>query len=43
MPGKGGRAMTSIIITVLIIGVGTIISSVLLIVVDLLADFDRLT
>lgn len=35
--------MTSIIITILIIGVGTIISSVLLIVVDLLADFDRLT
>ncbi len=35
--------MTSIIITILIIGVGIIISSVLLIVVDLLADFDRLT
>lgn len=35
--------MTSIIITILIIGVGIIISSALLIVVDLLADFDRLT
>lgn len=36
---KGETAMTSIIITALIIGVGVVISSVVVVVVDLLAEF----
>jgi hypothetical protein len=35
-----GEAMTSLVITVLMIGVGLIVSSVVLVVVDLLSDFD---
>ncbi|MDB5763038.1 MAG: hypothetical protein JWQ21_2033 [Herminiimonas sp.] len=34
--------MTSIIITVLMIGVSVVVSSILLVVVDLLADLERL-
>jgi FlaG/FlaF family flagellin (archaellin) len=39
---KGERAMTSIIITVLMIGVAVVISSVLLVVVDLLSELEHL-
>lgn len=35
-----GVVMTSLVITVLMIGVGVIVSSVVLVMVDLLSDFD---
>jgi hypothetical protein len=35
-------SMVSLLITVLMVGVGVVVSGVLLAVVDLLADFDRI-